>query len=442
MTRVGFLASVAMLLLVPSVASPAGVWAELASMPTRQSLADVRDGGGLAVMSGTGLIYAIKGNRTGDFYSYNPGTGAWTILTMVPEGPAWKQVKTGGCIATDGSRNVYVVKGNNTLEYYRFSADSFLWRRVQDVPLGTTGKKVKAGDIVTAPVNGGAHIYFLKGVASEFYRYSTIDTVWHRLPPPSTQRGKWNKGSFLVYDGDHTIYAHKAKYHELWAYNTRTDSWGLTALPGMPFVGRTGRSTKTKDGSCGVFYNGGLYALKGSNTQEFWKYDTATRAWSELETLPQWGSTGKRKRVKAGGDMVAIGNVFYALKGNKCRELWSYMTADTAYGLQPTANGQEQTGAVTFGNRHSQFVISPNPLTGGFATVSFTRPLDHLTTRPLLLTVFDVSGRSIQSAICNLKSEMTLDVRHVPAGVYLLRLEADGLSARQKLVVQREHRKL
>jgi DNA-binding beta-propeller fold protein YncE len=53
------------------------------------------------------------------------------------------------------------------------------------------------------------------------------------------------------------------------------------------------------------------------------------------------------------------------------------------------------------------------------------------------LTVYDAVGRRVQSAICNLKSEMELDLRSMPAGVYFVCLEAGGSKATGKVIVQR-----
>jgi hypothetical protein len=49
------------------------------------------------------------------------------------------------------------------------------------------------------------------------------------------------------------------------------------------------------------------------------------------------------------------------------------------------------------------------------------------------LRVLDASGRVLQSRILDPKSQIDLTL---PAGVYLIRLDAGGFSANQKLVVQ------
>jgi len=43
----------------------------------------------------------------------------------------------------------------------------------------------------------------------------------------------------------------------------------------------------------------------------------------------------------------------------------------------------------------------------------------------------------MQSAICHLQSAMQLDLRSLPLGVYLVKVESAGFMASQKLVVQR-----
>lgn len=59
-------------------------WQEVNSMPLVPSQKPVREGGWLAVDEDHGFIYGGKGYKTGDFYSYNPLTNSWTVLTPIP----------------------------------------------------------------------------------------------------------------------------------------------------------------------------------------------------------------------------------------------------------------------------------------------------------------------------------------------------------------------
>jgi hypothetical protein len=221
----------------------------------------------------------------------------------------------------------------------------------------------------------------------------------------------------------------------------------------MPFISSSGRSKKSKDGGCGhLVFDGAhmwLYALKGGNTQEFWKYFVTGDSWQELETLPAYGSTQKKKKVKAGADIVADDDgVLYATKGNKCNEMWRYQP--TAYSLHLTAPPRDGILAQAApSNRQTAFSIAPNPMRAGFAVVRFS----SLAARhsPLAITIFDASGRLVRrsslpglghdpnspGAIRSCPAHIPLDLRSMRAGVYIVRLNAGVYSATQKLVVER-----
>jgi hypothetical protein len=125
--------------------------------------------------------------------------------------------------------------------------------------------------------------------------------------------------------------------NELFAYDVNGDTWWSQHLDGMPFYNSvTGKYKKSSEGGCGTWYDGHLYALKGNNTGELWRYSPPTETtpagtWTALDTIPRVGSTGKKKWIKGGADIVSNGDgVFYALKGNNCLEFWCYVpTAET-----------------------------------------------------------------------------------------------------------------
>ncbi|MBM3314872.1 hypothetical protein FJY71_03400, partial [candidate division WOR-3 bacterium] len=59
-------------------------WQEVTPMPAGTRA--VKDGGWLAIGEEGGLIYAARGNKTGDFYSYDAVDSTWTPLTAIPNG--------------------------------------------------------------------------------------------------------------------------------------------------------------------------------------------------------------------------------------------------------------------------------------------------------------------------------------------------------------------
>jgi hypothetical protein len=254
---------------------------------------------------------------------------------------------------------------------------------------------------------------------------------------------KWDKGSWLALNQNpghdvYEIYAHKAKYHELWLFDHLTRTWGTAALPGMPLTGMMGKSKKSKDGGCGAWSDDAIYALKGGNTQEFWRFDAELLTWGERETLPAFGSTGKKKRVKGGGDIVAFGHgAFFALKGNKTLELWRYVDSLAAAVAAPRRGGIATAGFVPAG---PQFTVGPSVITGGCASVSFTGAPDRSTARAHL-ALFDVTGRAVRTFAILLPPasgphRVPLALGGLPSGVYLLTLEAPGFSASRKLIIE------
>ncbi|MBM3322732.1 T9SS type A sorting domain-containing protein, partial [candidate division WOR-3 bacterium] len=324
--------------------------------------------------------------------------------------------------------------GNNTAGFWMYDPALDSWHQKADVPLGASNKKVKGGaDIVC---HQGV-VYLLKGCRNELLKYDVEADSWVSLGPAPlgrSGRDKYDKGSWLASDRAGHIYCHRAKYNELSVYIIASDSW-RSLRSGVSLMGRLGRKKKSKDGGCGAWLTDSLYTLKGGNTQEFWQYLPESDSWNELDTMPAFGSTLKKKKVKGGGDLVAAApGVLYALKGNKTNEFWKYAPypAVARTSAPPTRGGVSLVTASVFECRLS---VSPNSTRSGFATVRLNRTEPG---GPALLSVFDAAGRCVQqSAPAAGTGQVTLDLRSLQTGVYVVRLSAGGLTAAQKLVVQR-----
>ncbi len=409
-------------------------WKEMASI-----LGEVKDGGWLAVNPDNGLIYAARGNKSGDFYAYDPNAdtaGAWTTLAPIPA--AEGKLPRKGAAGCYGGGYVYATTGNNTFAFQRYSVADNIWEPLAPVPAGTSGKALKGGtDMVYVVENDTGYVYLLKGYKQDFFRYNTVSGVWEPLPDaPAGVKPKWDKGSWLVYiDDDPTwIAAHKAKYSEMWRFDLTTHQWDATSLPGMPTSSsKTGKNKKSKDGAGAAYYNGFIYALKGGNTVELWKCEVAggTYAWTELDPMPEVGSSGRKKRVKAGGDLASYGDgAFYALKGGKTREFWRYFEP-VVMSAAPERSGvmAEKVNAVRFG-----FSVAPNPVVKGYGVLNYSVPQAG----EARLVVFDVTGRAVKSLgfVASGTGSRNLDLRDLAAGVYLVKFTSGDNTATQKLVVR------
>jgi len=214
----------------------------------------------------------------------------------------------------------------------------------------------------------------------------------------------------------------------------------------MPLLGKHSgrlREKKSKDGGCAAWYNGAIYALKGGNTQMFYRGDPLAGVWEELDTMIAVGASNRKRRVKGGADVVNVGNAFYALKGNNTLELWRY-AVPTGTHTQAQAQARDGiAGESRLPTAGGGLQIVPNPPVSGWATLRFgpgDRWAGGQRDREANLRVFDAAGRCVLSrslVIGNRSLAIPLDLRSLSGGVYLVKLEADGFTQTQKLVVQK-----
>ena len=393
-------------------------WHEVSQVPYAPGGKDVKAGGSLVTMAANGRIYALKGNKTYDFYSYDAPHDSWTSRASVPPGTRDKPVGDGGTLASDGSRFIFATKGNNMRSFYKYDIVLNTWTEIDSVPLGVSNKKVKGGASATFVSGTDAeYVYLLKGYKNEFYRYDVAHDSWTTLEPAPAGGGeKYDKGSFIVYDGAGTIYAHQAKVHKLYAFDLATMHWLTTELQPMPLLNGQGRSKKSKDGGSAAWYDGSIYALKGGGTCEFWKYTAARDSWRELDTIPSFGSTGRKKYVKAGGAITLFGGgTFVALKGNKTHEAWRYRISGTGAIDEPSLPG--------IARRSVGLAVWPVPARAGV-----TLRLGTDCPLPAMLRVYDARG-ALRLEQTTASTIATLDCRTLPPGAYFVRVVGTGESA-------------
>ena len=100
--------------------------------------------------------------------------------------------------------------------------------------------------------------------------------------------------------------------------------------------------------------------------------------------------------------------------------------------VRPLTVGRAGVAARNAAIGRISFSIAPNPL-GGFAAARYILPQAGLAT----LDVYDVTGRCVRSQTIPVGrvGTVALDLRKLQAGVYVVKVETDGFSKTQKLVV-------
>jgi len=412
------------------LSAAAAGWIPLApyDLPAPPSGKPVEDGGCMAYDAGTDLIFASKGNKTGDFYAYDAVAGTWANKTGIPLGAEGVQAYEGSVICSDAKGKLYLTKGNNTVGFWVYDAVTG-WTPLKNVP----DENVNEGaGLAWATHYGIGAVYLLKGCKNEFYKYHPTDG-WTQLDDAPGAPKFWGAGSWLVSDprsGAHTLYAFKAQFHELYTYDTDEEKWNITAKAQMPFkCGHSNNKIRALQGSCAAWYDGYIYALKGNNTTEFWRYDPGGDEWQEQDRILLPGSPPTT--IWAGGALAGRPRTgVYALKGNNTREFWRF-TPDSKAGAPPRREGimagSSEIGSVSF-------AIGPNPLSGGLATVRYGLPKAGAAE----LSVYNVAGQRIvaKTLVLGRGGSVNLDLKQLAGGVYLVKLQSQDFTTTQKLVVQ------
>jgi hypothetical protein len=111
-------------------------------------------------------IYFLKGNYN-ELYSFGVDDGSWTTLETLPRGAAKKKAKDGAGLAYHAD-TIYAIKGNKTNEFWKYACTGAAWR--QGPSVGGSGTVQAGGSILYSDADNS--LYIVKGGGTTaFYRY-------------------------------------------------------------------------------------------------------------------------------------------------------------------------------------------------------------------------------------------------------------------------------
>ncbi|MEO0107776.1 MAG: aryl-sulfate sulfotransferase [candidate division WOR-3 bacterium] len=199
------------------------------------------------------------------------------------------------------------------------------------------------------------------------FRYMPVGQSWVRkadVPVGGKYKRVKDGGSLATYTepGSDTAYAFALKggnRNEFYKYNLVTNTW--TELDSVPLIGRSGRKKGVKKGACLVALDGELYCTKGNNSSEFWHYLPGTGSadtWQQVEDVPG-------VKVKEGTGAVALttqdSTLIYLLKGSKSNEFYRYNPArasDRWETLKPIPGRPIRNGSCVTSDGNTVFVLT------------------------------------------------------------------------------------
>lgn len=252
--------------------------------------------GSRIVPDGNGGFFMFPGGNA-LFTHWNDDNNTWVVLPSLPS-----NTSIGADMVNTGTK-IYAVRGSNTRNFYEYDIDSNTWSTLTDVP--STGT-INEGSGLAYPGSGDFIYLTIGDLTQEFWRYSISGDSWTQLADtPATVRG----GGDLVILGNYAYAFRGNNTTTFWRYDiTQTpgsDAWNTGLDPADAPAGVQAGGHLTTDGT-------DIYATRGSDTAEFWKYDVAFDTWdSHLDVVPV--NVGFANTTQDYGDMTydpVTGDIF------------------------------------------------------------------------------------------------------------------------------------
>jgi hypothetical protein len=378
-------------------------WRERASVPRGPWGRRVKDGGSLVAVA-DGLL-ALKGANTREWYRYSAAADSWVALADMPLGVDGHKVRAGASLCWDGNSAVFALKGTGTHEFWRYDIPGDSWHPLASLPEHTRGARYGSG-LAFVPVEDTDKVFMVKGSDTrDFLVYWVRQNEWHarRQLPPGLYSTTARRGTCLALLGGR-IFCLKGRTTEFYEYFPDGDSWVERAA--LPRLGR-GRQWKKPAKGAALASDGSrfLYAFKGGQCNEFWRYDSWGDSWSQLDDVPKGNH---RRKVGHGGALAWLGGRAYALKGGGSNEFWCFdPLAILAAVPQPERGAAAETDVLALP------AIRPTP-----ALLRRGRPAEYpVPEGSTAVVVFDAAGRVVARRAA---AHPQVELRFSRPGVYFV----------------------
>ena len=280
-----------------------GQWSLLPNVPVLPY-----DGAQISYDVGTQAVYFTSGWTNPFVYKYDIATQTWSKVTDAP-----MAIQYGGAIRNvDGM--LYVLRGGNTTTFWRYNIAKSSW---QTPNIGLFGTEFRGTDYRifgygAEIIKGNGNYYYLTrgNYDNLFVRYDTETGV---ATPMAQAPAGFYTGSSITYDStNQKIYTIPGTYNQnLYVYDISSDSWSEETTDIPPVASNVG-STLVHDGLRYIYWTRG-------NSNGFYRYDTQASAgsrWTQLANTPA--------AIGNGGDLVYLGSYIYALRGSNTLSFYRY----------------------------------------------------------------------------------------------------------------------
>lgn len=296
-------------------------WSQLTNVPFTLTA-------GTAVKIVDGIIYVVRGG-TQNVYQYNIAKSSWQFPVTDFWGNRFRGVEFnafyyGANIVKGDGENYYLTRGYYDSSFVRYNPTTGETARLSDVPAGMyTG-----GELVYDSQH--QRIYAMaQNMLMAFFEYDIATDTWREVteakPPYDT-----GDGAALVYDGTQYIYWTRNS-NSFYKYDTISSGTWISSGTTMAAFGA---------GADLAVRNNYIYAVRGANTNNFYKYGplNGTPSWVSVGTTPAT-ITSDGFLVNGPTDAVLNKNYLYACRGVNTNVCWRYTIEDNNWSqIDPPLN--------------------------------------------------------------------------------------------------------
>ena len=173
---------------------------------------------------------------------------------------------------------LYTSPGGSSTTFYRYDTSVNTWSTM-------TANSVMPFHAIyqQAMTTAGSFVYAFRNDAATFSRYSISGNSWSAM---TNAPGNFSPyGSTITSDGSTYLYAFQGYSTAFWRYDIGANSW--TSMASGPTKTGYGASLVYNEDTNAIYATPG-YDIDNQNNhlRQFWKYDIATNAWSQLAEVP------------------------------------------------------------------------------------------------------------------------------------------------------------
>lgn len=306
----------------------------------------ITQGGGATFVVVSGEIYLVQGGGTNLFYKYTPSTNRWIRLSNIPD-----NIGNSSAMSASDNDTIWLVNSNDTFKYV-ISEDQ--WYAEANLGVDDNGNPYRtiggADQSIGSRIvdDGAGGMFVAAGGGTVFIHWENDNNTWtHVTYMPSS----CSTGCSMVRAGSNIYLMRGGSSKNLHVYDIDNNSWSqLTDIP----------STANPEEGMSMAYPGSgdfIYMTVGNGSLEFYRYCFQnTGSGCTVDSYDQLANTPAS--ITGGGALAALGNYVYALRGTNTTSFWRYDITQTPgvdawnTGLDPAdapANVQAGGALVTDG---------------------------------------------------------------------------------------------